>query len=187
MKDLMESLLEEMSTASSKKKVKPIVNVHTYEGAKPSNNNTAFYFKTEKYYYFVSVEADNVHLGVKKTPTSSHTNESYLKYLTFQNIPLDKCPRDKEGLEAVDAPAPVRKTAISTSPLSDIERRESLKKSSVSSPDSTPSDAFSPSERFKFDGDSGVDAWSKDSGDDNMISPSTETQATANLPAQVEV
>lgn len=169
-----------MQTSESKmdQKIKPIVNVRKYPGPTKSVNNTAFYFKTEKNYHFVTVNEKTLHLEVKSISVGNKTNNSYTQYLSFGPEELDHCPIDvqkkthQEGFDCVDAstPTPVKKTAITTSPMSDIGTGS--KKSTSSSSGSTPSSAApSPCDNFKFESaeasDSGVEEGPKDGRDNS--------------------
>lgn len=170
----MESALIEMKSNKSQKKLKPIVNVRNFPGSRDVNN-TAFYFKTETDYYFICVEKDDIHLGVKKVPASAHTNETYLKHLIFGPKLLDQCPKDKSGMEEVDGGndtlVPV-KTAISTSPKMADEVEEGPKQSRkvlASSPESIPSDSSSPCGKLGSEGVVGVDSGLESGQDDSII------------------
>ena len=170
----MESVLKEMKSGRSEKKLKPIVNVRTYPHSEKFNN-TAFYFKTEKDYYFVCVEADGVHLGVKKVPVGDHTNLTYLQHLIFHPKTLDHCQEGESGMEEVDGKekdtpglvektsaatsladvaTAVKKTSIAASPTESVdsgqEGPEQPRKVSASSPESVPSNGSSPCGHFKL-------------------------------------
>lgn len=153
-------------------KIKPVVSVRTYPGPTSTVNDTAFYFKTEKNYHFVTVNEKTLRLEVKSIPVAKKTKETYKNYLSFGPQPQKSCPRIPEE-EAVDAARPMKKT-VPTSPMSDLGTDKtgsdrSKKSSSSSSCGSSPSDAPSPcGGKFKLEGvaqDSGVDEGSKDEVD----------------------
>ena len=177
----MESILLEMKSKQSTKKIKPIINVRNHPHT-PKVNNTAFYFKTETDYYFICVEQDNVHLGVKRVPASSHNESTYINHLIFGPKYLDQCSHDEFAVEGVDSGPQTLKTAIASSPV----EQEPSRKVSISSPESVPSDGSSPCcGVFGSEGvvgvDSGLDVgskWSEDS-DDNMQVTSSKPQAVA--------
>jgi hypothetical protein len=174
----MAEVLTHVNKGQTEQKIKPVVNVRQYPGSQ-TFNNTAFYFKTEKNYHFVTVNETTLRLEVKTIPKSQKTQDTYTKYLTFGAKIQPQCPVNQ--LEETDGPRPV-KTAISTSPTSDLgtEKTDSewLKKSSTysSSSSSTPSDAPSPGtgDKFKFEGmasDSGVDDGMKDLEEEPVTGP----------------
>ena len=146
-------------------KLKPVVNVRTFPGPTNTENDTAFYFKTEKNYHFVTVNEKTLRLEVKSIPVAKKTKYTYREYLSFGPQPQKSCPRIPE--EAVDTARPT-KTTIPTSPMSDLgtdktDSERSKKSSTSSSCGSSPSDG-----KFKFEGvarDSGVDVGSKDEVD----------------------
>lgn len=170
--ELMEQHLLEIKSGT--RKLKPIINVRSFSDAK-GVNNTAFYFKTEKDYYFVSLKEDKVHLGVKKVPASTHTNDSYRHYLVFGPRYLNQCPSCLEEVDGgSDRDPAVQKSTIPTSPL-DLVGSGDEKGGHVPlfSPNSNGS---SPCEKPGFDGpaaaDSGLESGSKcsdDSGDDSTL------------------
>lgn len=153
-----------VNAGKTEQKIKPIVTVRKFPDPTPgTENNTAFYFKTEKNYHFVTVNDKTLRLGIKSIPVGKKTKDSYRDYLSFGPHVQDKCPPLQSFKEEVDAPS--MKKAIPTSPTSDLgtEKADSdrSKKSSVcSSCDSPSSDVPSPSSggKFKLEGmDSGVD------------------------------
>ena len=171
-----------MNSGDSERKIKPIVNVRHYLGAK-GMNNTAFYFKTDKNYYFVTVMKDHIHLGVEKVPKSARTDDTYVHYLTFAPTPLDKCP----PMEPTDTnrvvpccPKEFKRSAVSISNADQPDGKvtESAKSSASTPSSSSGSDpAYSPaSEKFQGqDGvasaDSGVESEAKE--DENAPTPAS--------------
>ena len=170
-------MLTKANQGTDDRKIKPIVNVRQFRGDAGLTNNTAFYFKTEKNYHFVTVNEETLHLDVKTVPASKHDNSTYRNYLTFGPTPLNDCPASQkvavDGSESNENTprTEVTKSAIVTSPMSDLgtndsDNSENFKRSNMSSPDSTPSDFSPPIGKFKFDktaADSGVDEGSKES------------------------
>lgn len=149
-----------VNAEKTEQKIKPIVNSRTFPGPTQTVNDTAFYFKTEKNYHFIAVNDKTLSLEIKTIPVGKKTKDTYRAYLSFGPRVQKSCPR----LPSEEVDAPSMKSAIPTSPLSDLgtDKADSdrSKKSSVcSSCGSTPSDAPLPSGgKLRLEGvDSGVD------------------------------
>ncbi len=160
------------SSGSSDRKIKPIINVRHYIGAK-GKNNTAFYFKTDKNYYFVTVLKDQIHLGIEKVAVTAHNEATYTHYLTFAPMPLENCPRlePPSAGHVVDGSDGPNKSAVSATVEAD-DGEVAPVKSSVSTPgSSTGSDPANSPSLVKGHGviasaDSGVESEARDSQED---------------------
>ena len=177
-------MLIKQKSGASDRKIKPIVNVrHDIDVKGANSNNTAFYFKTDKNYYFVTVMKDCIHLGVEKVAVSAHNDDTFKHYLTFKPQELDKCPpMEPPGTNRVISGGKdeFKKSAISISPVTsevvDGEGVENPVESNISSPlSSGSSHTISPSSEGHHTGvamamqsaDSGVESEARDSQEDD--------------------